>query len=290
MPRASGAAWVRARCGRRERSGHSPDGLGSRWSSARPRADGVLSGYPSVTIELEPPPLPFGPGASLEAGHAPSTHAVRAAPQPWEHTHADWERLTPRGIYARVLREPFLFAVTLALVPVALAFALPIALVNLFVQGSPRRVFFAQARVGWRGRPFTLYKFRTMRDRPGDDHARVTRFGRLLRNTHLDELPQLWNVLIGDMTLIGPRPEMLATERWAARHCPGFGERLALRPGLTGLAQITQGYTDGGDATAYRAKLVLNRRYRQMLGWRLDCAILVRTALWMLRGRGWRVR
>jgi lipopolysaccharide/colanic/teichoic acid biosynthesis glycosyltransferase len=118
-----------------------------------------------------------------------------------------------------------------------------------------RRVLFAQTRVGWRGRLFVLYKFRTMVDGPGDDRARVTRFGRLLRNTHLDELPQLWNVLRGEMCLVGPRPEMLATERWAAERCPEFVERLVLPPGSPGCAQITQGYTDEGDEAAYREKV-----------------------------------
>jgi lipopolysaccharide/colanic/teichoic acid biosynthesis glycosyltransferase len=237
-----------------------------------------------VTIELESPPSPLLQQAALERGLRPTSG------QPWERARSDWERLAPSGRYARGLREPFLFLVTLALVPPALCLALPIALANLLVQRSARRVFFAQPRVGWRGRVFTLYTFRNLLDRPGDDHERVTRFGRFLRNTHLDELPQLWNVLAGDMNLIGPRPEMLATERWAARHCPDFCERLALRPGLTGLAQITQGYTDGRDARAYRAKLELNRRYLRLLSFGLDCSILLGTALWMLRGRGWRAR
>jgi len=133
-------------------------------------------------------------------------------------------------------------------------------------------------------------KFRTMVDGAGDDRERVTRFGRFLRNTHLDELPQFWNVLRGDMCLVGPRPEMLATERWAAEHCPEFAERLVLRPGLTGLAQVTQGYTREGDVRAYREKVAWNLRYRERLSLTGDCAILMRTALWMLRGRGWRAR
>jgi lipopolysaccharide/colanic/teichoic acid biosynthesis glycosyltransferase len=135
---------------------------------------------------------------------------------------------------------------------------------------------------------FVLWKFRTMRDGQGDDVARVTRLGRFLRNTHLDELPQLWNVLRGDMCLIGPRPEMLATERWAAEHCPGFSERLCLKPGLTGYAQISQGYTDSGDVAAYNAKRALNQRYLDELSFATDAAILVRTVAWMLRARGWR--
>ena len=245
-----------------------------------------------MTIELEAPSLTLPLGAEPLGGLA-RVSRERAQPRgaseaPWSQAEEDWECLEPRGLYARALRAPFLYLATVLLLPPAFLLAVPIALLNACVQGSLRRVFFAQPRVGRRGRVFTLYKFRTLLDGAGDDERRVTRFGRLLRNTHLDELPQLWNVLVGDMSLIGPRPEMLATERWAARHCPEFCQRLVLRPGLTGLAQVTQGYTEGGDERAYRAKLALNRRYRRRLGWRLDCAILARTALWMLRGRGWR--
>ena len=243
-----------------------------------------------MTIELESLSLPgFLEGAPAQSVRArgPARGGERST---WRRAEEEWERLGPSSSYARRLRTPLLWLAALPLVPLALFLAVPIACVNLWIHGSPRRVLFAQLRVGWRGRIFVLYKFRTMRDRPGDDRARVTRFGRILRNTHLDELPQLWNVLRGDMCLIGPRPEMISTERWAARHVPGFSERLCLRPGLTGYAQITQGYTDDGDERAYREKLRLNRCYRDELGFGLDCAILVRTALWMLRGRGWRAQ
>jgi len=239
-----------------------------------------------VTIELETPSLSrFLGGAPAPVLRARASE--RVAGTTWRRAAGEWERLVPPGLYARHLRTALLLVASLPLVPLALLFALPIACANLWIHG-PRRVFFAQLRVGWRGRIFVLYKFRTMRDWPGDDRARVTRFGRFLRNTHLDELPQLWNVLCGDMCLIGPRPEMISTERWAARHVPGFSERLCLRPGLTGYAQITQGYTDDGDLSAYREKLRLNRRYRDEMGLGLDGAILARTVLWMLRGRGWR--
>ena len=241
-----------------------------------PRADGDGP----VTLELDT--------SLLAPRRAASPARFRAAAAPWELPLERWEALEPTGIYARHVRGPFLFGFTLALLPVALLLALPVALVNAWVQGSVRRILFLQARVGHRGRIFTLWKFRTMRDGPGNDQARVTRFGRFLRNTHLDELPQLVNVLRGDMSLIGPRPEMLATERWAAQHCPGFVERLCLKPGLTGQAQITQGYTDSGDEAAYEAKRALNRRYRSELSFLTDCAILARTVLWVLRARGWR--
>jgi lipopolysaccharide/colanic/teichoic acid biosynthesis glycosyltransferase len=240
-----------------------------------------------VTIELESPSQSgFLDGApALPRTRGPAREPARGT---WRRGEDEWERLVPPGVYARHLRTPLLYLLTLSLVPAALLLALPIACINLYIHGSLRRVLFAQPRVGWRGRIFVLWKFRTMRDRPGDDRARVTRFGRLLRNTHLDELPQLWTVLRGDMCLIGPRPEMIATERWAARHVPGFSERLSLRPGLTGYAQVSQGYTDDGDERAYREKLRLNQRYRDELGFGLDCALLARTAAWMVRARGWR--
>ena len=237
-----------------------------------------------MTLELESTLLAPPPEAPRARARALTAERAGHAQIPLER----WEALAPRGLYAERVRAPFLVLATLALVPLALFVGLPVALVNACVQRDPRRIFFRQARVGWRGRVFVLWKFRTMRDGPGDDVARVRSFGRFLRNTHLDELPQLWNVLRGDMSLIGPRPEMLATERWAAEHCPGFVERLCLKPGLTGFAQITQGYTDQGDESAYQAKLALNRRYRAELSLATDCAILVRTVTWMLRARGWR--
>jgi lipopolysaccharide/colanic/teichoic acid biosynthesis glycosyltransferase len=204
----------------------------------------------------------------------------------WTLRGEEWERCEPSGVYAKSIRGPFLLALSVLLVPPALLLLFPLVLTNAWLHGGLAQAFFAQVRVGRRGRPFVLYKLRTMRSGPGC--LRVTPFGRFLRNSHLDELPQLWNVLCGDMCLIGPRPEMVATERWAAACCPGFAERLVLAPGLTGLAQITQGYTEGGDMAAYRTKSALNRRYREELSLALDCAILARTLLWMLRRRGWR--
>ena len=128
-----------------------------------------------------------------------------------------------------------------------------------------------------------------MRGEPGvPDSDRVTTFGRFLRNTHLDELPQFLNVLRGDMCLIGPRPEMSSIETWCAGTLPRFSERLVLRPGITGWAQITQGYAADGDGEAYQRKLMMNRVYRSRLSFRTDVAILVRTVLWMGLRRGWR--
>ena len=207
----------------------------------------------------------------------------------------DWNALAPRGAYARYGRRTLDLIAVAVLLPFALAPMVFVGVVNLCSFRDPRRVFFAQERVGLRGQVFRMYKFRTMRDARqgalhswanGGDRLRVTRFGRFLRNAHLDELPQLWNIVKGDMGIIGPRPEMVEIEAWAAREVLGFTERLRFRPGVTGWAQITQGYT-GRCREAYAEKLAANERVtcRPRLG--RDLEILARTALWMLRGKGW---
>lgn len=206
-----------------------------------------------------------------------------------------WEALLPSRWYARRGHRWLDRALLLVVLPAALPVLAVIALANLCVFRDPRRVLFLQPRVGWRGEVFLIWKFRTMKEAEGSildswstggDRLRVTRLGRLLRNTHLDELPQLVNILRGEMSFIGPRPEMVEVEEWAASEVPGFSERLALRPGVAGLAQVTQGYT-GRDADAYAEKLEINRRYMHDISLRLDLEIVLRTAIWMLRGKGW---
>jgi len=201
------------------------------------------------------------------------------------------------GIYVRWGKRALNLVLLLALLPFALALALPITLVNWSIFGHWRRILFRQPRVGRDGELFSIYKFRTMREAPagaafeswrdGRDGLRVTLFGRFLRNTHLDELPQLINVLRGEMDFIGPRPEMVEIDTWACRRIPRFRERNGLLPGITGLAQITHGYA-GMDTEAYSQKLETDLRYLRDVSLRLDCEILARTAVWMLRGRGWR--
>jgi lipopolysaccharide/colanic/teichoic acid biosynthesis glycosyltransferase len=93
-------------------------------------------------------------------------------------------------------------------------------------------------------------------------------------------------VLRGEMSFIGPRPEMLEVEQWASEHVPNFVQRLAIKPGITGLAQVTQGYT-GRDVGAYAKKLAINLAYIERMSLRFDLEILARTGLWMLRGKGW---
>lgn len=202
-------------------------------------------------------------------------------------TPLDWKRLKPKGVYARWLRPATGIGLALALLPAALAIGIPIAIANLVLFRDPRRIFFTQERVGRYGRVFRIYKFRTMRDRdPSNegDRDRVTPFGRFLRDRHLDELPQLLNILCGDMGLIGPRPEMIELERWASAEVEGFTERLAIRPGVTGYAQVVQGSVPR-ELESYRRKLELDREYLHHLSPAMDLEIVLGTIPLMIRGR-----
>jgi len=269
-------------------------------STVFPRRRGAGSEAPrgSVGALLEPSagedrigPLP-GPSSAAAAAGTPRDRDAELA-----HEYANaWAKLEPRGFYARYGKRALNLALLCLVGPAALVLALPIAVVNWIQFGRIGRILYCQPRVGRRGRVFSIYKFRTMREAPGDaydswsqgqDRLRVTRFGRLLRNTHLDELPQLLNILRGEMDFVGPRPEMVEIHRWACEHVPGFPKRNALLPGITGYAQITQGYA-GKDAAAYAKKLAGDELYRRRLGLGLDLLILLRTGVWMIRGRGWR--
>lgn len=170
----------------------------------------------------------------------------------------------------------------LALIGLAV-FALPMAVIALAVLISMGRpVLFRQQRAGLRNRPFELVKFRSMRDDRDasgallPDAARTTRVGAILRKTRLDELPELWNILRGDMAFVGPRPLL---PRTLAEFGPDGLVRSSVRPGITGLAQVSGNTLLGiGDKLAIDLLYVRNRS----LG--LDLQIILRTPLMMLRG------
>lgn len=142
------------------------------------------------------------------------------------------------------------------------------------------------------GRPFVLYKFRTMRtdaEKNGAQFAqkndpRVTPIGRFMRKTRLDELPQLWNVLKGDMSLVGPRPERPEFIEKLSAEVPGYLHRLGLKPGLTGIAQVVNGYDN--NIESFKRKVALDLLYLQNCCFWNDLKILFRTIRVVLTGSG----
>ena len=180
-----------------------------------------------------------------------------------------------------------LVIVHLALLPVWLLLWIVIPLAIVLEDGRP--VIYKQRRVGKDGRQFWLLKFRSMyKDAesltgavlavPNDQ--RVTWTGRVLRATALDELPQVINVFRGDISLVGPRPERPELIKEASTMVPDFEDRLAVRPGLTGLAQVRGSYS-----TSNRNKLRYDRLYIKRMSLRLDIALLAKSVQLTLLGR-----
>ncbi len=139
-------------------------------------------------------------------------------------------------------------------------------------------VLFRQERAGLHGAPFAVLKLRSLRHGPGPDAERLTRFGRLLRASALDEVPQLLNVLRGEMALVGPRPLPLA---YLALYTPREATRLRVRPGLCGLAQA-----EGRNAVGWDRKLELDARWVETRSLRGNLWLLLRCAWVVLRGQG----
>lgn len=141
-----------------------------------------------------------------------------------------------------------------------------------------RPVLFVQERGGKGGRPFRLYKFRSMREGPGTDEERLTPFGRWLRATSLDELPELWNVLKGEMSLVGPRPLPV---RYLPRYSPEQNRRHEVLPGITGWAQV-----NGRNALDWETKFRYDVEYVRRRSLALDAKVLLLTVAQVLFRKG----
>jgi lipopolysaccharide/colanic/teichoic acid biosynthesis glycosyltransferase len=172
-------------------------------------------------------------------------------------------------------------------------FSIPMALVVVVIKlETTGPAIFAQQRIGLGGVSFTMYKFRSMvtdAERGGAQFAargdkRVTRFGKFIRKYRIDELPQLYNVLRGDMSLIGPRPEQKNLLDELVEEIPLFPFRHSVRPGITGWAQVCQGYAYDVDSSS--EKITYDLFYIKNLSFLLDMTIIVRTIRIMLTGFG----
>jgi lipopolysaccharide/colanic/teichoic acid biosynthesis glycosyltransferase len=202
--------------------------------------------------------------------------------------------LIPGIVFARVKRAGDIVTAALALpllAPILLVVALLIKL------DSPGPILFRQQRMGYRGEPFLMFKFRTMRvssaaapvdpraaamTRDGDE--RVTKIGRVLRQYRVDELPQLMNVIRGEMSWIGPRPEAVPLSLWYEAELPFYRYRHIVRPGITGWAQVKQGHVADVDEVLW--KLHYDFYYIKNFSFWLDLLIIARTVRTIMSGFG----
>jgi lipopolysaccharide/colanic/teichoic acid biosynthesis glycosyltransferase len=191
-----------------------------------------------------------------------------------------------RGAYGAGAVMKRIFDVTVGAILILLIAPLLAATASLVLVLNGRPVFLRQERVGSNGRRFGMWKLRTMRPnealhRATEDDARMTRLGRLLRRYRLDELPQLINVLAGDMSLVGPRPEVGSIHDAIAAEMPAFALRLCARPGIAGLAQVSAEYDQSAET-----KLTYDLQYLCSWSLALDMRILIQAVATALSGRG----
>jgi exopolysaccharide biosynthesis polyprenyl glycosylphosphotransferase len=241
--------------------------------------DGVMKCY-EQGIEV----LPVGQAIERTTGRVP----IHSLERKW-FPGTFWS-ITDRPLFQRVVKRGADIAASALLILLFLPVLLIACLAAALWQGFP--VVYRQQRVGRSGQLFTLLKLRTMRkdaekDGPrwaGNNDARITKFGHLLRRTRLDEVPQLWNVLKGDMSLVGPRPERPEFVRQLEAEIPFYRGRLAVKPGLTGWAQIKFGYAK--DVSDAKTKLEYDLYYIKNRSLWLDFLILLQTIRVVVTGRG----
>ena len=189
-----------------------------------------------------------------------------------------------------VNKRLFDIMVCLILIPLLFTISIIILFINYFFNSGS--LFFIQDRMGKNCCVFSVVKFRTMLPakeitRKYDDPIetdRITSFGKILRKSRNDELPQILNVLKGEMSLIGPRPDYYEHALEYLKNVNGYRERHIIRPGITGLSQIRLGYIEGLEATAKKA--IIDNYYIQNVGYIIELKIIFNTIIVILRGMG----
>lgn len=282
---------------------------------------GIVADTPQIDwVKLVEPLVPDDPRASIVADlrshHSPEWERMLAQAAisgvPVYHTKQLRESLTGRvqiehlsensfgsllpALSYRGIKRTIDLAASIVLLPLLLPFLLVIAM--LVRASSPGPILFRQQRMGYRGVPFDMLKFRTMVERrvdageeaarhdaitrDGDD--RITKVGRFLRHSRIDELPQIVNILRGEMSWIGPRPEAVPLSQWYENELPFYAYRHIVRPGITGWAQVNQGHVAGLDDV--HVKLHYDFYYIKFFSSWLDLLIALRTIGIMLTGFG----
>ncbi|RMG72248.1 MAG: exopolysaccharide biosynthesis polyprenyl glycosylphosphotransferase, partial [Chloroflexi bacterium] len=215
---------------------------------------------------------------------------------PVRYIQNSWALVLPISGQSIFNPYPFLkrvMDISLSLIVLIVLLGLLPILAVLIRLDSKGGVFYSQIRTGMNGKPFRIYKFRTMRsDAEADGQARfsvkgdprVTRMGRIMRPTRLDELPQVWNVIKGDMSIVGPRPERPEHIRRLEQQIPFYRTRLVIRPGLTGWAQVKYQY--GSTDEDALVKLEYDLYYIRNQSILLDINILIRTVYKVIRMSG----
>ena len=194
------------------------------------------------------------------------------------------------NVFERAIKRVFDFVCSFfGLVLLSPVFLLVYIMLRIQNEGS---VIFKQERIGYKRKPFNIYKFRTMRVNSEDDgmpklaekkDKRLTKVGRFLREHHLDELPQLFNVLKGDMSFVGPRPERQYFIDLIKKENPDYDYIFLMRPGLTSMATIHNGYTDTMEKMLTRLKMDLEYLQKRSL-W-LDAKLIFTTAFYIVNGK-----
>ncbi|MPL70751.1 putative sugar transferase EpsL [bioreactor metagenome] len=185
-------------------------------------------------------------------------------------------------MYRKYFKRLFDLTCSLLALIVLFPFLLMIALLVRIKLGKP--IFFKQRRPGFHEKIFTLYKFRTMIDQNDEqgnllpDEARLTKFGKMLRSSSLDELPELWNILKGDMSVVGPRPLL---EKYIPLYTAEQRKRHQVRPGLTGLAQVS-----GRNEIVWEKKFQLDVEYIKNISFLSDIRIILQTIKNVFSGKG----
>lgn len=204
-----------------------------------------------------------------------------------EYTIEPLGQVADKPVYSFIKRTFDIIASALALLALLVPMLVIALVVSVTSEGGP---LFSQERLGKDGKPFRMVKFRTMRKDAekdgaqwsrGENDARITKVGAFLRKVRLDELPQLWCILKGDMSIVGPRPERKVFYDEFETYIHGFSERLKVKPGLTGLAQVNGGYyLRPEEKIIYDVEYIKNRSL-----W-LDVKILLKTVGVILAGGG----